>query len=746
MSEKKRKSPRRVSPSTPAEGGDFDWQEAQKQAVANFQAGRLAEAAEVFREIARRRPDDASAHFNLALALEAQGLPAEAADADRRAIEVRPDYAEARYHLGRLLIGQENPQAAITELERAAALQPDWPDPQLAIADALWAQGENSEAVARLRGALERWPDHGDASYNLGNFLMAQGELAAAAGCFERAAALLPDFPGALNNLGVVRKKQGRAGEAIEHYERALGLDPEAAEVHNNLGLALKETVQLEAAVARFEQALALQPGYPDALWNLALAREEMGQTEAAEKGYRAFLAATPTDGARIRLATLLPVIYPSLEDLGAHRRRLEEEVDRLHRAGVSLRDPAEEAPYTSFYLAYQGMDDREIQKKIADLYAPSARKEMALSPPSSRGEKIKVGFISKHLFGHTIGHYMRGFIANLDRERFEVSVFSLGDYQDPTGGYIRERADVFHLLPPVLEKARKMVAGCGLDVLYYPDIGMDPFTYYLAFTRLAHVQCVSFGHPVTTGIDAVDYFVSSETAEPDGAEAHYTEKLVRLKNFPTFYYRPSEPPEKMDRARLGLPAGAHIYLCPQSLFKLRPDFDEILGEILRGDPRGRVLFLEGSHAHLREMFMARFEAAFPDAADRVMFVPKMGWEKFLSLLAGADVILDTLHFSGGRTSLEALAYGTPIVTLPSDFMRGRVTYAFYRQMGLMDCVADTPEGYVAAALRLGRDEDARQEMRGKILAANHVLYENKETLRQFEDFLAGAVEKVRAG
>ncbi|MDA1000950.1 MAG: tetratricopeptide repeat protein, partial [bacterium] len=548
----------------------------------------------------------------------------------------------------------------------------------------------------------------------------------------------------ALNNLGVVRKRQGQAGEAIECYERALVLDPDAAEVHNNLGLALKEGARLEAAVAHFERALALQPGYPDALWNLALAREEMGQVKAAEAGYRAFYSATPTDGARIRLATLLPVIYSSLDELRAHRRRLEEEVDRLHRAGVSLRDPAEEAPFTNFYLAYQGMNDRDIQKRIAEIYAPSARREVVLAPPSRRGERIRVGFISKHLFGHTIGHYMRGFIANLDREKFEVSVFSLGDYRDPTGGYIREQADRFYLLPPVLEKARAAVAACGLDVLYYPDIGMDPFTYYLAFTRLAHVQCASFGHPVTSGIEAVDYFVSSASAEPEGAEEHYTEKLARLENFPTYYQRPPEEAAPLDRARLGLPADAHLYLCPQSLFKLRPDFDGLLGEILRGDPRGRILLLEGAHAHLREMLMARFRAAFPDAAERVVFVPKMGWAEFLSLLAGADVILDTLHFSGGRTSLEALAYGTPIVTLPSAFMRGRVTYAFYRQMGLMDCVADAPEGYVEAALRLGRDADARREMREKIRAANHVLYENKDTLGQFENFLEGAVEKVR--
>src|SRR5207249_4355624 len=105
-------------------------------------------------------------------------------------------------------------------------------------------------------------------------------------------------------------------------------------------------------------------------------------------------------------------------------------------------------------------------------------------------------------------------------------------------------------------------------DLLFYADIGMDAISYFLAYARLAPVQCVTWGHPVTTGIPNVDAFLSADVLEPPGAEAHYSERLVRLGRLPTWYECPIVPAEPAGRAALGLPADATLYVCPQSLFK----------------------------------------------------------------------------------------------------------------------------------------------------------------------------------
>jgi predicted O-linked N-acetylglucosamine transferase (SPINDLY family) len=107
-----------------------------------------------------------------------------------------------------------------------------------------------------------------------------------------------------------------------------------------------------------------------------------------------------------------------------------------------------------------------------------------------------------------------------------------------------------------------------------------------------------------------------------------------------------------------------------------------------------------------------------------------------------ADVLLDPFHWSGGNISHDALAFGTPIVTLPGAYMRGRVTCGCYKQMGVMDCVASTMEEYVALAVRLGTDSACREQVKAKILAANGALYENINAVREMERFFLDAVAR----
>src|SRR5207244_780770 len=153
-----------------------------------------------------------------------------------------------------------------------------------------------------------------------------------------------------------------------------------------------------------------------------------------------------------------------------------------------------------------------------------------------------------------------------------------------------------------------------------------------------------------------------------------YTETLVKLKTLPIYYYQPESPPPDLPpglrKADFG--EGAHIYACPQSLFKLHPDFDEILGGILRGDPQGVLHLSWGMAPRWEQLLPQRFAATMPDVVERIRFVPKLNPPEFLSLMAQADVLLDPLHFGGGNTSYEGLALGVPIVTMPSRFLRGR--------------------------------------------------------------------------
>ena len=276
--------------------------------------------------------------------------------------------------------------------------------------------------------------------------------------------------------------------------------------------------------------------------------------------------------------------------------------------------------------------------------------------PPT--GGRIKVAFVSMLLSDHTIGQLYQGMIAGLDRGRFEVVVAHLPrSVRDPVRAQISASADLAIDLPPGVAAQRQRLEAERLDVVFYPDVGMSPESYLLAQARLAPVQAVSWGHPDTTGLPSLDYFVSGDAIEPEGAETAYTERLIRLPRLPCVY-RPLGEAEILSREALGLPAAGALYGCPQSLFKLHPDFDPVLAEIVDRDPRGWLVFVEGQRPTDREALESRWAARFPALKARARFVPRAARAKFLGLLAAMDVLLDPPHFGSGNTFYEAARPG----------------------------------------------------------------------------------------
>jgi predicted O-linked N-acetylglucosamine transferase (SPINDLY family) len=198
--------------------------------------------------------------------------------------------------------------------------------------------------------------------------------------------------------------------------------------------------------------------------------------------------------------------------------------------------------------------------------------------------------------------------------------------------------------------------------------------------------------------------------------------------------------PDPWPLSRWGLPEDRTVYLCPQSLFKIHPAFDDVLAGILRGDPDGLVVLANAKVGHWGRLLMDRLRRTAPDVAGRIVLLPKQPYDAFLRLMQAAPVMLDSWPFGGGNTTLEAFAMGTPVVTLPDTHLRGRLTLGFYRRMGYEDLVATSPDDYVARALALGRDAEARAMAHATIAARSNALYEDAGTLEDFAGFFEEAV------
>jgi protein O-GlcNAc transferase len=648
------------------------------------------------------------------------------------------------------------------------------------------ARGKLAAAEQSYRRALALEPNDAESWSNLGCTLWKLDRLAEAESCLMRAVALRPKLTDAHNNLGGVLEARGQLEQAGERYRIAIGLDTARPEPHCNRGSVLHRLGRFEEAVAEYVCALKLTPSFADAWSNLGAALQAMGNVVDGEKCLLRAIEISPShsralsnladvlriqgkfsqaieiyrraqrvdrnnSSLKVKLVLAQPVILDSRESAVAQRAEVMASLQNLIEQGVQLSDPNREVGTTNFYFAYQGLNDIELQSLTAKFYLRSCPQlewtaPHCLAPARSPDSRLRIGIVSANLYEHTIGKFYHGIIEKLSRKRFEVVVIRPPQNRDALCDAIGAGADRNVEIPYDLYPARDRIAAERLDILFYPDLGMTPLTWFLAFARLAPVQCVSWGHPVTTGIPAIDYFISAKSIEPEDAQTHYSERLILLDRLPAYYWRPHHAAIPFTRAELGFPADTTLYVCPQSLFKMHPDFDLALATLLRRDPKARLLLISGIHQHWDRLLGARIAKGFPDIAERVVFMPRIPRAQFFQLLTVADVILDPPFFGGGNTSYEAFAAGLPIVTWPGQFMRGRVTEGCYRQMGFTELIADSLDSYVEIALRLANDREWRERVKTEIAARAHALYEDGRAVAELEDFFCAAFDAYRRG
>ncbi len=413
--------------------------------------------------------------------------------------------------------------------------------------------------------------------------------------------------------------------------------------------------------------------------------------------------------------------------------------MDRLaaleRRRRLSIPHPQRDLPTLTYHFVYHGLDDRPLHESVARILARAAPGLRAVAPHTllpRRPGPVRLGIFSPHLKDHTIGQLFRGTIARLDR-RFTRAVIFCEDRVDAEAIQIAQTADELTLIPRDLATARAKIAAMELDILLYLDIGMDTLTHWLAHARLAHLQCTTWGHPVTSGLPTIDAFLSMDDLEPDGG-APYTERLI-TQPAPHICYTPQRPPPA-SREALCLPAG-RLYGCPQALPKLHPDFDDVLIDILARDPAGTLVLHAGKTQRWQAALLARLEAKSPGIGRRIHWLHNMPRTAYIQTLAALTVMLDPFPFGGGNTTLEALAVGTPVVTLPPRLARGRLAYALCRRLGWTEGIARDATEYAELAVRLAHDP---AEASRHILRSAPRLFDNAEGVDQLADRLHDAL------
>jgi len=747
------------------------------QAQALHQAGRLAQAEPVYREVLRRSPRHADALHGLGMLAFQAGHPQAASDLIGQALAVDPQDASAHGNLGYALHTLGRHDEALASFERALALQPDLVEALNNRGNTLSALGRHDEALASFDRALALRPDYVEAAYNRGNALHAAGRLADALAAFDaviaaradiaqahsnrarvlqdlgrhddalasydRAVALLPAYATAIVGRGTARLALKQDAAALADFDAALRIDDHSALAHEGRGSALLALHRFDAAVAAFTRCLAIDPARLDARIQRGNAWHALRRHDEAIADFDAVLALTPDaagvvcnrgnallDLKRYDEAALafervqsLDAAWPYVAGKRLHAQAmacdwrgldaLAAEVERGVAEGRTVIEP--------FAFAAIAREPMAL-RRCAEIFATDQfGQHAALVAPGQRlgNAKIRIGYLGGEFRNQATSILAVELFELHDKQRFEIVAFDNG--WDDGSDLRRRMAAAFDEFVDISalgdDEAARAVAERRIDILVnlngYFGLGRTG----VFARRPAPLQVNFLGFPSTLGATYIDAIVADAQVIPDGEEGAYTERVLRLPHS----YQPNDRRRAIapapSREALGLPAEAFVFACFNNTYKILPDTFAAWMRILAA-VEGSVLWLlqdnDAATANLRAA-----AGAHGIAPERLHFAPRIRLDEHLARHACADLFLDTLPYNAHTTASDALWAGLPVLSCRGTTFPGRVGASLLNALGLADdLLVQDAAAYEQRAIALARDPARLARVRERLAQA----------------------------
>ncbi len=636
--------------------------------------GRMAEAEACFRQALLLRPSYADGHFNLGNTLRSMGRHQEAAASYRRALEITPNNPAVHTNLGCALADLGQGQAAEASFRRALELARDNVEALSNLGSSLLQRGELAQAEACQREALQLRPNYAMALSNLGSVLHAQDRPDEALASLQQALALKPDFFDALSNRGVVLHAQDRPDEAVANLRQALAIKPDSVDALANLGLAQYAQDRPDEALASLRQALALKPDYVNALSNLGNTLCVLGRLDEGEVAYRQALQLKPDDVAANSNRLFGLNYHPdrSAEDIFAAYQAYEQQVG---------------SPYRSAWRAHD--NDRNPARRL------------------------KVGYVSPDFKLHSCRHFLEPLLVRHDHQTLEVFAYAELAYEDEVTQRYKRCVD--HWLPTrglSDDALAERIRADGIDILV--DVaGHTAGNRLGVFARKPAPVSVSWlGYGYTTGLTAVDYYLTDANSVPPGAEHLFSETPWRL---PVgWVYRPSEGMGEVS----ALPAQQRGYITFGTLTRrIRINHRTVAAwaAILHRVTNSKLVIDSSSfkHAYAQALLQQQFAAHGIGPERLLLGCHTPPWDT----LRGIDIGLDCFPHNSGTTLFETLYMGVPFVTLAGRPSVGRIGSAILHAAGHPEWIANTEDDYLKRTCALAADLSTLASVRANLRA-----------------------------
>lgn len=418
------------------------------------------------------------------------------------------------------------------------------------------------------------------------------------------------------------------------------------------------------------------------------------------------------------------------------------------------------------FYLTYHDVNVRELMEEQAMLYRNLLNKwysQVEIDyefPKEIRNGKRKVGFLSRSLRSHSVGRIAYGLIEKLGKSKqFDIYIYADNNENTVVGDRIRAVAKKVVFMEHQLQKIIEDVRNDHLDILILLDPLQDTLTYIISHYRCAPVQITTWGHPGTTGLDTIDYYITSKYFKDD--PGHYNESLVAFDSLSIFYnhindlvkpyaqetdfdlipYIESKGGVNFARHMNNVPLGARVYGIVGPIFKLSVDFDHVIVEILKRDPNAYITMHRGEHDAQLLSFVKRLESKIDEKEmDRIFIIPKrLELLEFSFYIYGCTLILDSFPFGGLISSYDTFSVGRCMVALPCNRL-GKFTAGLYDYMGKPELVehliAKDVDEYVMKALRIAQDDGLRKRLEAQIVEGCKKIHYDADSIADWTSFL----------
>jgi predicted O-linked N-acetylglucosamine transferase (SPINDLY family) len=685
-------------------------QQAFQLALQHHQAGRVADAEALYRQILAVQPNHAEALHFLGVIAHQAGRSDLAAEWIGQSVKVNPSNAIALANLGEVYRSLGRLDEAIMVLRQSLQWKPQQLDACLKLGNALAQRGGLDEAVSVLQDALRLHPNSAEAYGSLGIALAAQGRIDEAVVAYRNALHLWPDFPEALSNLGAALSERGQFDEAVAACRRALQQRPQFVQARTNLGNVLCEQGRLDEAVTELRGALQLCPNSALAHFNLGNALRRQGAVDEAIGAYRSALQFHPDD-------------FETWSNLGStlrDRGELDEALAAYRRA-LELR-PGHSGVHSSLIYTlhfHPKYDDRSIAEEHLRWNRQFAE-PWSRNVPSCRHERngerrLRIGYVSPDFCSQAEAFFVVPLFEAHDHERFEIHGYASVARPDAVTDRLRRSVDFWHDVRRLSDEAlAQRIRADEIDILVDLTMHMAGSRLPVFARKPAPIQVTWLAYPGSTGLKAIDYRITDRYLDPPAAElACFAEQAAPLPDCWCCYH------PLMDEIGVSpLPATAarHItFGCLNHFHKVSEETLALFGRVLGAVEKSRLLLL-APLGSLRRRVLDLF-ARYGVASDRIEFVEKVPRSEYLELYHRIDIALDTLPYNGITTTCDALWMGVPVVSLVGRTAAGRAGLGLLSTLQLRDFACGSPDEFVAVARRITDDLPKLDELRAGLRA-----------------------------